>query len=89
MATITVSLGGDIQAAINAANPGDTIDVQAGIYTNDFVSIAKNLTLQAVGDPVQMTETEQPPDGKAPIDEGGSGVSVTINGFEISGVTVA
>ena len=35
-----------------------------------------------------MVETIQPPNGKAMIDEGGAGVSVTINGFDISGVTV-
>ena len=29
-ATLTVNAGGDLQAAINAAQPGDTILVQAG-----------------------------------------------------------
>ena len=91
MAILTVGPGQQfttIQAAVTAAASGDTIDVQAGIYTNDFVSIAKNLTLQAVGGVVQMVETTQPPNGKAMIDEGGAGVTVTINGFDISGVTV-
>jgi hypothetical protein len=35
-----------------------------------------------------MTEDTEPPNGKAMIDEGGPGVSVTINGFNISGVSV-
>lgn len=78
-----------IAAAVSAAQSGDTIDVQAGIYTNDFIDTAKGLTLQAVGGVVQMVETQSPPNGKAMITEGGSGVSFTINGFDISGVSVA
>ena len=62
--------------------------MQAGIYTNDFVSIFKNLTLQAVGGVVQMVATVDPPNGKAIIDEGGAGIAVTINGFDISGAVV-
>ena len=76
-------------AAVQAAQSGDTIEVQAGTYTNDFLSIGKSLTLKAVGGVVKMVETQSPPNGKAMIDEGGSGISVTINGFEISGVAVS
>ena len=88
MAIITVLPGQSIEDAVAAASPGDTVDVQAGIYTNDFVSIFKNLTLQAIGGPVQMVATVDPPNGKAIIDEGGAGISVTINGFDISGAVV-
>jgi hypothetical protein len=91
MAILTVGPGqqyATIEAAVTDAASGDTIDVQAGIYTNDFVSIAKSLTLQAIGGPVRMVETTQPPNGKAMITEGGAGITVTINGFDISGVTV-
>lgn len=77
-----------IAAAVAAASPGDVIDVQAGIYTNDFVGIFKNLTLQAIGGAVKMVATVDPPNGKAIIEEGGSGVLVTINGFDISGAVV-
>ena len=77
-----------IAAAVAAASPGDTIDVQAGIYTNDSVGIFKNLTLQAIGGAVKMIATIDPPNGKAIIEEGGSGVAVTINGFDISGAVV-
>jgi hypothetical protein len=35
-----------------------------------------------------MTEDQSPPNGKAMITEGQPGVSVTINGFDISGVSV-
>jgi hypothetical protein len=77
-----------IRAAVTAASAGDTIDVQAGIYTNDFVEIFKNLTLQAVGGVVHMVATVDPPNGKAIIEEGGTGIAVTINGFDISGAVV-
>src|ERR1700760_371308 len=89
---LTVGVGqqyATIEAAVAAANSGDTVDVQAGTYTNDFVSISKNLTLQAVGGVVTMVATLAPPNGKAIIDEGAPGVSVTINGFDVSGAAVA
>src|ERR1041385_268489 len=37
-ATLTVPAGGSLQSAINAAQPGDTIVLDAGaVYTGDFV----------------------------------------------------
>jgi hypothetical protein len=91
MSTITVGPTGQFQTihqAVAAAASGDTIDVQAGTYSNDFNTIRQSVTLQAVNGEVVMTETEQPPDGKAMITEGASGINVAINGFDISGVTV-
>ena len=91
MATLTVGAGQEyttIAAAVDASGTGDTINVEAGTYTNDFVTITHDLTLNAVGGTVTMVATEQPPDGKAIIDEGGSGVNVTITGFDMSGATV-
>ncbi|MBW3573493.1 MAG: hypothetical protein KY450_01335 [Actinobacteria bacterium] len=38
-ATISVSAGGDIQAAINKANPGDTIVLVSGTYKRDFYTV--------------------------------------------------
>ena len=88
MATLTVTPGQSIQAAINAAASGDTIDVQAGTYVDQFLTIRTSLTLQAVGGEVLMRETTQPPDGKAMITEGRLASNVAINGFDISGVSV-
>ena len=78
-----------IASAVNTATSGDTIDVAAGTYTNDFLTIGKSLTLQAVGGMVKMVATVSPPNGKAMIVEGVPGVSIAINGFDISGVAVA
>src|SRR3954471_13781716 len=88
MATLNVGPGSQfatIASAVNAAANGDTVAVQAGTYTNDFLDFAKNITLTAVGGRVVMRETVSPPNGKALITESGN---VTIAGFDISGVTV-
>lgn len=93
MAVITVGPSGDfttVGAAVAAAAAGDTIDVAAGTYTNDFPEgITKDLTLQGVGGMVNMVATEAPPNEKAILDVGGAGVSVTINDFSFSGVAVS
>ena len=91
MSTLTVGPGQQyttIAAAVAASSSGDTINVQAGTYTNDFVSISHDLSLNAVGGTVTEVATTQPPNGKAIIDEGGSGVNVSVTGFDISGATV-
>jgi len=89
--TLTVGAGQQfptIAAAVNAAQSGDTIDVQAGVYTNDFTTIRKSLTLEAVGGTVTMLATAQPQDGKAILTEGGQGITVSIDGFIFTGATV-
>ena len=92
MAIFTVGLTGQfatISAAVAAAHNGDTINVTADhTYSNDFLLIQKSLTLQAVGGEVKMVATVQPGNGKAMIVEGAPGLSIAINGFDISGVKV-
>jgi len=88
MSTLSVGPGqtyATIDAAVDASQAGDTIEVQAGAYTNDWLSIDHDLNLVAVGGWVKMIATAQPPDGKAMITESGT---VSISGFDISGVTV-
>lgn len=47
----------NIQAAVNAAAPGDTVKVRNGIYTEEVV-LAKDLTLEGAG--VDETCSGQP-----------------------------
>ena len=54
-ATIPVPAGGNLQAAINSAQPGDTITLQAGAtYTGPFTLPAKSgeafITIRTAGD---------------------------------------
>jgi len=70
VATLSVGSGepySTIAAAVAAAQNGDTIEVQAGTYVNDYVSISKNITLQGVGGMVSMVSTVLIPNGKAII----------------------
>jgi parallel beta-helix repeat protein len=73
-----------IQAAVNAANPGDRINVQPGTY-NEAVSITtSNITLFATGTP--GTVIVQAPTGAdiaIHVDGGATGVAIT--GFQVVG----
>jgi parallel beta-helix repeat protein len=95
-AAITVCASGcnytTIQEAIDAASPGDTINVGAGIYAGQ-INVNKSVTI--LGDPGDASPGPGP---SAPIIDGGSapgdafllanGVSnVTIQGFEIANFT--
>lgn len=88
MTVLTVAAGQSIQAAIDAAAAGDTIDVAAGNYANQFLTIEKSLTIEATGGPAVIAATIDPPNGKAIITEGQPGLTVNISGFDISGAVV-
>src|SRR5260221_14543393 len=75
-----------IAAAIADAQSGDTIQVMAGTYTNDFADISADITLQGVGGMVNMVCTDQIPNGKAIFVTNGN---ITINNFSFSGAQVA
>ena len=59
-ATITVNSGGDLQAAINAARPGDTILIAAG------ATFTGNYTLPAKGGTAYITIRSSAPDASLP-----------------------
>src|SRR4051812_17608047 len=89
MAVFTVGNGKQfltIPAAIQAAQSGDTILVDAGTYHNQYAHITKDLTLTGVGGRVEMTSTGLIPNGKGILITDGN---VTINNFDFSGATVA
>jgi len=88
VATLSVGSGepySTIAAAVAAAQNGDTIEVQAGTYVNDYTSISKNITLQGVGGMVSVISTGLIPNGKAIFITSGN---ITINNFEFSGAKV-
>ena len=74
-ATYYVKSGYSIQSVIDAANPGQIIEVQNGTF-HEKVNITKTLTLKGMGKPI--------------IDAGGIGSAVTIsaNGSTLMGFTV-
>jgi parallel beta-helix repeat protein len=80
-----------IQAAVSAANPGDTILADAGTYS-EMVTIAKPLTLQGAQHGVDA-RTRSVPASQESIVSNGEGDfqieadNVTIDGFTLQGVT--
>ncbi len=77
--TTTVHQGESIQAAIDAASPGDTIRVEPGIYAESLTVDVQGLTLEG---------TEK--DGVVVQASGGSGVlvntdGVTLRDFDVTG----
>ncbi len=76
-----------IADAIAASKNGDTIEVKAGTYTNDFATINTNITLEGIGGMVNMVATEQIPNGKGILVANGSGTT-TINNFSFTGAEV-
>ncbi|MEW9669501.1 nitrous oxide reductase family maturation protein NosD [Ammoniphilus sp. 3BR4] len=93
MATFTVSPGDSIQAAVNAASPGDTIIVEAGTY-NQQVIIDKSLTLLGAQQGVDArTRTGADESIVTFVAGGGNGIfivnadNVVIDGFTIEGNT--
>lgn len=50
-ATVQVTPGQDLQAAVNAAAPGDTVEVLRGVYRVNTLRIDKALTLRGIGRP--------------------------------------
>ena len=89
MAILTVGLGeqfAKISDAIAAPQNGDTINVDAGTYVNDYVSISKNITLQGIGGMIKLVSIGLIPNGKAIFITSGN---ITIDNFEFSGATVS
>jgi hypothetical protein len=74
-----------IAAAVAAAHDGDTIQVQAGTYLNDFAVINTKVTLEGIGGMVNMVATAPIPNGKAILV---TNTDVTINNFSFSGAKV-
>ncbi|MFC1966234.1 right-handed parallel beta-helix repeat-containing protein [Chloroflexota bacterium] len=86
LAATTLNVPGDyptIQHAINAANPGDTINVAAGTYTENIRWSSKDLVIQGAGEGVSFIRSA-----------GGHGIAINtdyltraarLDGFTITG----
>jgi len=70
-----------IQAAVDAAFPGDTIKVHGGSYTEQVTITTSNLMVKGVGSPIITVSSET----TGPIVHVWNATSVSIVGFEIDG----
>jgi hypothetical protein len=89
MATLTVGVNqhySTLSSAIAASHSGDTIEVAAGTYTNDFAEITDDITIVGVGGMVDLVATTAPPNGKAILVTDGND---TIENVSFSGAKVA
>lgn len=87
-ATLTVGPGqqfSSIAAAVAVSQDGDTINVMAGLYVNDFAEIRTKITLNAVGGFVRMQGRGYIPNQKGILL---TDTDVTISGFELFGAKV-
>jgi hypothetical protein len=88
MAVLTVGSGmqySTIASAIAASQNGDTIQVQAGTYRDDFATITKDINLVGVGGMVHLVADTTIPNGKAIFV---TDANVSIDHFEFSGAAV-
>src|SRR5215471_3464813 len=88
MATLTVGAGqqfSTLAAAIAASQSGDTIQVQAGTYTNDWATIDHPLTIVGVGGYAHFVTNTDISNGKANLVVD---ANLTISNCEFSGAQV-
>ncbi len=89
MTMLTVGAGqkfSTISAAVAASRDGDTVQVQAGTYVNDFATVNTKITIQGIGGMAHLVATIPPPDGKAILT---TNTDVTLDHLEFSGAAVA
>ena len=88
MSILTVGAGkdfGSLAAAVGASAAGDTIRVDAGLYTDDFATITHALTIQGVGGLAHFRAVASPPNGKAILTVQ---ADLTLDSLELSGAAV-
>lgn len=88
MAIISIGPGqqfNNIASAVAASRDGDVLQVQAGIYTNDFATINTRITIEGIGGMATLRATVQPPNGKGILV---TNTDVTLDNLELVGATV-
>lgn len=90
MAVLTVGAGkqyATIAAAVAASHDGDTVQVNAGTYTNDFVTVNTKISIVGVGGMVNLVSTSSGiPNGKGIMVVNND---LTIDHLSFSGAKVA
>jgi parallel beta-helix repeat protein len=71
-----VQPGGSIQAAVDAARPGDTVSVAAGIYHQSVAIMKNGITLRGAGPRLTVIKPPKRPQGQPCFKRFGSGVCV-------------
>ncbi|WP_207476744.1 right-handed parallel beta-helix repeat-containing protein [Arenibaculum pallidiluteum] len=74
-----------LSSAIAASSAGDTINVRAGTYVNDFATVTHALKIVGVGGKAVLQATAAPPNGKAILVTRGN---VEIQNLEFTGARV-
>ncbi len=89
--TFDVFPGDSIQAAINAASPGDTIVVHPGVYHESLLIKKNDIRLSGSGASTEGTVLEPPTSPTKRCMKGGSGICVfgSKSGGPVSGVRVS
>lgn len=88
MSILTVGAGqsyATLAGAVAASSAGDTIQVQAGDYVDDFTTIGHTLTIQSVGGLARFIAASPPPDGKAIMTVD---ADLTLSGLAFTGAAV-
>ena len=75
-----------VTAAVAAARDGDTVQVQAGTYTNDFPTVSRKITIAGVNGMARLIATVAPPNGKGIIV---TNTDVTLSHLELAGAKVS
>ncbi|HWQ36574.1 MAG TPA: hypothetical protein VNQ79_27325 [Blastocatellia bacterium] len=83
--TLTVNAGGSIQAALDRAEPGDTIEVRPGVYREALLLDHDNITLRGLIENGQRAILED--DNKLRDALITSSHSFTIEGFQVQNYT--
>src|SRR6266404_608922 len=85
--TITVKAGESIQAAVDHARPGDTIEVMPGIYKEEVKVDIDNITLRGVSAPIPAPGGVSRPmlDGEGKLSDGvlATGSNFRIENFDL------
>ena len=88
MATLTVGVDKQFQTiaeAVRNTQAGDVVKVDAGIYTNDFFTVYRSITLESVGGMAILEATTEPGNGKGIIV---GYADLVVDGFGFTGAAV-